>query len=107
MPGRWAAPPAAAMMTRIPRLSAEPAYSDIHCGVRCAETILHSWETPNCVSVPSAWRMVSQSELLPMMTPTSAGPASDGDDNLLALTQRVARLAVEVAESFHLDDVEA
>src|SRR5690606_16437661 len=41
MPGRWAAPPAPAMMTRIPRPSADSAYSAISFGVRCAETIRH------------------------------------------------------------------
>ena len=38
MPGRWAAPPAPAMITWMPRLSAPCANSAIHTGVRCAET---------------------------------------------------------------------
>ena len=38
MPGRCAAPPAAAMMTIRPRPSAPLAYSNIQSGVRCADT---------------------------------------------------------------------
>ena len=34
MPGRWAAPPAPAMMTRSPRSAAVSAYSSIRRGVR-------------------------------------------------------------------------
>ena len=40
-------------------------------GVRCAETTRHSCGTPNYVSISSACRIVSQSDLLPMMTATS------------------------------------
>jgi len=38
MPGRWAAPPAPAMITWIPRSSAVLAYSAMRSGVRWAET---------------------------------------------------------------------
>ena len=38
MPGRCAAPPAPAMITRRPRLSADEPYSIISCGIRCADT---------------------------------------------------------------------
>ena len=71
MPGRCAAPPAPAMITSRPRPSAPLAYSAIHAGVRCADTMAHSWGTPRRVSISSAWRIVSQSDLLPMMTATS------------------------------------
>src|SRR4051812_25863361 len=70
MPGRWAAPPAPAMITWIPLSSAPRANSAIHSGVRWAETTWHSWGTPKRVSISSAWRRVSQSDLLPMMTLT-------------------------------------
>ena len=38
MPGRCAAPPAPAMITRRPRASADEPYSIISRGIRCAET---------------------------------------------------------------------
>ena len=71
MPGRCAAPPAPAMITSRPRSTAVVAYSAIHAGVRCADTIADSCGTLNRVSTSSAWRIVSQSDWLPMMTPTS------------------------------------
>ena len=37
-PARWAAPPAAAMMTASPRASAVDAHSSSASGVRCAES---------------------------------------------------------------------
>ena len=70
-PGRWAAPPAPAMITSMPRPSAAAAYSAVSAGVRWAERTRHSCGTPNRSRVSSAWRMVSQSDLLPMMTATS------------------------------------
>jgi hypothetical protein len=70
IPGRCAAPPAPATITSKPRSSAVEAYSTAHAGVRWAETIWHSWGTSNRASVSAAWRMVSQSDLLPMTTPT-------------------------------------
>ena len=38
MPGRWAAPPAPAMITCRPRLCAVRPYSIMASGIRCAET---------------------------------------------------------------------
>src|SRR4051812_36747456 len=75
MPGRCAAPPAPATMTSRPRPAADEAYSAIHAGVRCADTMRHSWAIPNSDRISSAFDIVSQSDWLPMMTPTS-GPAS-------------------------------
>ena len=46
IPGRCAAPPAAAMITWMPRRSAADAYSAIRTGVRCADTTRHSCGTP-------------------------------------------------------------
>ena len=46
-PGRWAAPPAPAMITSSPRPAAVDAYSAISAGVRCADTTWHSCATPN------------------------------------------------------------
>src|SRR3712207_532299 len=40
-------------------------------GVRWAETTFASKGTPSCVSMSAAWRIVSQSERLPMMMPTT------------------------------------
>jgi hypothetical protein len=71
IPGRWAAPPAPAITTFRPRSSALAAYSAIQSGVRWAETTLHSWGTPNSVRTVAARFIVSQSESLPMITPTS------------------------------------
>ena len=72
IPGRWAAPPAPAMITLTPLASAEAAYSNRRSGVRWAETTLVSWITPSCSSVSEAWRRVSQSEEEPITTPTRA-----------------------------------
>ncbi len=47
MPGRWAAPPAPAMITFSPRPAACWAYSAMPSGVRCAETTRTSWGTSN------------------------------------------------------------
>src|SRR5712672_2036534 len=73
MPGRCAAPPAPAMITCRPRSAAVDAYSAIHAGVRCADTTWHSCGIPNSVRIASAWLIVSQSDLLPMITPTRQG----------------------------------
>ena len=54
-----------------PRSAAVEAYSVIHAGVRCADTTWHSWGIPNSVSAAAAALIVSQSDLLPMITPTS------------------------------------
>ena len=42
MPGRWAAPPAPAMMARRPREAASSAYENSTSGVRCADTTFTS-----------------------------------------------------------------
>ena len=70
-PGQVRRAAGAAMITWMPRPSAADAYSAIRAGVRCAETTRHSCGTPNAVSISSAWRIVSQSDLLPMITATS------------------------------------
>src|SRR4051794_35400738 len=70
MPGRCAAPPAPATITSSPRAAADEAYSAIHAGVRWADTTRHSCATPKRVSMSAARRIVSQSDLLPMITPT-------------------------------------
>ena len=71
MPGRWAAPPAPAMTTCSPRPAADVAYSTSRSGVRWADTTRTSWATPKRSSTTAAFRMVSQSLLEPMMTPTA------------------------------------
>ena len=72
IPGRCAAPPAPAISTCSPRASALAAYSKSRSGVRCAETTCCSNGTSSASSVSQAWRIVSQSEREPMITPTSA-----------------------------------
>jgi hypothetical protein len=47
MPGRWAVPPAPAMITWRPRSRASCAYSYITSGVRCAET-MRTWRDLSC-----------------------------------------------------------
>ena len=71
MPGRWAAPPAPAMITWMPRASAFCANSAIHTGVRCAETTSFSYGMLKRSSTSAAWDIVSQSDVEPMMTATS------------------------------------
>ncbi len=70
-PGRCAAPPAPAMMTRRPRFAAPPAYSSSPCGSRWAEMTLASLAMPNSASASAAAFIVGQSESLPIKMPTS------------------------------------
>ena len=76
MPGRWAAPPAPAISTLSPRSRAVAAYSNSRSGVRWADTTRCSWGTSSCSSVSTAWRIVSQSDRDPMITPTSGAVPS-------------------------------
>src|SRR5215471_976480 len=70
-PARCAAPPAPAMMTSMPRATAPEAYSPTTAGVRCADMTRLSCATPNFDSISPAAFIASQSDLLPMMIPTS------------------------------------
>ena len=76
MPGKWAAPPAPAMMTLKPRPAAVLAYSTSRSGVRWALTTRVSWAMPNSVRISAACSMVPQSEILPMMMPTRGADLS-------------------------------
>ena len=58
IPGKWADPPAPAIITPILFFSAEAANSYILFGVLCAETILVSYETPIFFRVFSASSIV-------------------------------------------------
>src|SRR5207244_11007689 len=60
------------MITRNPRSAAFRAKSAVASGVRCAERTLCSLGTPSSSSSATEWRIVSQSDLLPMITATSA-----------------------------------
>src|SRR5688572_14585215 len=71
MPGKCAAPPAPAMITSMPRDSAVFANSKRRSGVRWAETIFDSCETPKSSSIFEAASIVGQSDLLPIMMATS------------------------------------
>jgi hypothetical protein len=61
------------MITSNPRDSAVSAYSNIQSGVRCADTTRTSWGTPSSANSSRAGVIVSRSDALPMMTPTSGG----------------------------------
>jgi hypothetical protein len=70
IPGRWAAPPAPAMITEIPLLWAFWAKSTIFRGVLCAETILISKGTSNLFSRSAAFCITGKSESEPMIIAT-------------------------------------
>src|SRR5207249_11886433 len=59
-----------AMITRNPRSAALRANSAVASGVRWAESTRDSFGTPRWSSVSTAWRIVSQSDLLPITTAT-------------------------------------
>ncbi|EMI14813.1 hypothetical protein C883_3335 [Bacillus stratosphericus LAMA 585] len=71
IPGKCAAPPAPAIMTLSPLPLASVAYSNIKSGVRCADTTCFSYGMFNSSKISHACFIVSQSDVLPMMTPTS------------------------------------
>src|SRR5438034_5284170 len=72
-PARCAAPPAPAIITRIPRSAALRAKSVVASGLRWAERILCSLGTASSSRSWTEWRIVSQSDALPMTTATNAG----------------------------------
>ena len=87
IPGRWAAPPAPAMITFRPWPSAPCAYSAIHAGVRWADTTClgrHAELVEHLGSV----RMVSQSDFDPMMTATSGAGTVGGSGKRTAYQMR-------------------
>ena len=55
------------MMTLKPAALAPLAKANSRSGVRWAETMRFSQSIPSTASVSAAWRMVSQSDWLPMM----------------------------------------
>src|SRR5580704_4611154 len=69
-PARWAAPPAAAMMTLMPASTAPRANAMVSSGVRWAESTLTSTGIPNERRVWTASSMIDESEALPMMMAT-------------------------------------
>src|SRR6267378_797676 len=69
-PAKCAAPPAPAIITRSPRSPALRANSAVASGVRWAESTRDSLGTPSSLRVSTAWRIVSQSDLLPITTAT-------------------------------------
>ena len=70
IPGRCAAPPAPAIITRSPRAAADLAYSTSRSGVRCAETIVSSYGVWKRSRMRAAGNITGRSESEPMMTPT-------------------------------------
>ena len=71
IPGRCAAPPAPAMITFIPRVSAVSAYSNNQSGVLCAETTLSSLLTSSWFNMSTDFFSVGKSEVLPPTIPTN------------------------------------
>ena len=71
IPGKWAAPPAPAIITFNPRKWAVLAYSNILSGVRWAETIATSWGILNSSQTAIAAAIVGKSESLPIIIPTT------------------------------------
>ena len=71
IPGRWAAPPAPAIITLIPLRWAFEEKSISRPGVLCAETTVTSWPTPNSSSASHAPAMTSRSESEPITTLTA------------------------------------
>ena len=69
-PARCAAPPAPAMITRIPRAAALRAYSAVRSGERCADVTSISYSIPNSSSAFADSRMMSRSESLPITIET-------------------------------------
>lgn len=69
MPGRWAAPPAPAMIALSPRPAACSPYAIISRGIRCADTTSTSYGISNSSSAWAAASMTGQSESEPMTTP--------------------------------------
>jgi len=70
IPGRWAAPPAPAMITFRPRPWAPVANSTIASGVRWAESTRTSTAIPKRSRIWTAGAMVGRSESLPITTAT-------------------------------------
>src|SRR4051794_21651516 len=64
------------MTILIPAALAPLAKANSRSGVRCAETMCLSLATPSVFRVSAAWRIVSQSDWLPMMMATGAGMRS-------------------------------
>ena len=71
MPGRWAAPPAPATITSMPREAAPLAYSTRRSGVLCADTIVVSHSMPSSARTREVPAMTARSESEPMIIPTS------------------------------------
>src|SRR5699024_529872 len=72
IPGRWAAPPAPAMMTRAPRSAADFAQAIMSSGMRWAETTSALESTPSSSRASAAAFIVGRSESDPRTMPTGA-----------------------------------
>ena len=85
IPGRWAAPPAPAMIARSPRSAADSANANISSGMRCADTTRASWATPKRASTSTALHIVGQSLDDPITTATS-GMGQSGSTHFSTFT---------------------
>ena len=84
IPGRCAAPPAPAMITRTPRDSASSQKRFISFGVRWADTMSVSNGTLNWSKIRAASRIPGRSESDPMSTDTNGRGCGFGDLGLMA-----------------------
>ena len=94
IPGRWAAPPAPAIIHFNPLDSADRAYSKSKSGVRCALTTFASQGMPNSVRVSVDFSRVGQSDWLPIITPTTGESLLD-----IYLFDKKARVASKFIHS--------
>src|ERR1700741_1300908 len=89
----------------MPRFSADSAYSKRRSGVRWAETTFVSCGIPRASRICAACCIVSQSDLEPMMTPTSAsGPVIPSGVVLpvvLKLPTQSVRQVIDLEVGFH------
>ena len=69
IPGRWAAPPAPAIITFNPLSCAVEAYSYILSGVLWAETMVSSYSIPKESKTFAASLITGKSESLPIISP--------------------------------------
>src|SRR2546427_5199803 len=99
-PARWAAPPAPAMITRMPRPAALRAYSAVRSGERCAEVTAISYAMPNSSRALPASRMISRSESLPMTIETSDLLMFDESSPVLLLLRSCVQHKLQVSERY-------
>src|SRR6478672_10201018 len=99
-PAKCAAPPAPAMITRIPWLAALRAKSAVRSGERCAEVTSISYAMPNSSRALPASRMISRSESLPMTIETSGLLMFDESSPVILLLRSRVQHELQVGERY-------